>query len=157
MQGVVYQARYQSADVATKVFNSDCEMPEEEIFCLRILSHCRSVLQIKDWLPDATIELPEPILPSDQELTNVKCLVTELCREDLFDVVAANKGFKDASLLKALLRQVLCAVAATHEAGLCHLDIKAENFLVAQDYTLRLCDFGFAQSTESLNGGRLGT
>ena len=55
---------------------------------------------------------------------------------------------KKAILEEALFLQVLNAVTATPEAGLCHLDIKLENLLVAKDYSLRLCDYGFSRPTE---------
>lgn len=70
-------------------------------------------------------------MPNTQVEKNAKCLVTELCVVDLFDVVAENRGIKNLALLKCLYWQVIRAVQATHEAGLCHLDLKPENFLVA--------------------------
>lgn len=58
----------------------------------------------------------------------------------------------DKQLLKGLFLQILEAVDSTHKAGYCHLDIKLENILVAQDYSVKLCDFGLAKSlNEHLN------
>ncbi len=51
----------------------------------------------------------------------------------------------------------MLAVEATHNAGICHLDIKLENILVAQDYTVKLCDFGLAKSTDAFMNFEIGT
>lgn len=75
-------------------------------------------------------------------------MITELCLTDFLNVILKGGKLTDLDLLKALFLQVLNAVAATHEAGLCHLDIKLENLLVAKDYSLRLCDYGFSRPTE---------
>lgn len=72
--------------------------------------------------------------------------MTELCQCDLFTVIENHGRFNNNRLLVGLLTQLVQAVKATHEAGLCHLDIKPENILVGQDNTLRLCDYGFAKS-----------
>ena len=75
-------------------------------------------------------------------------MITELCLTDFLNVILKVGKLTDLDLLKALFLQVLNAVTATHEAGLCHLDIKLENLLVAKDYSLRLCDYGFSRTTE---------
>jgi hypothetical protein len=43
-----------------------------------------------------------------------------------------------------LARQVVSAVAATHEKGCCHRDVKTENFVFGFDGQLKLVDFGLA-------------
>lgn len=84
-------------------------------------------------------------------------MVSELCRSDLYDLVSSHGAVTDKLLLKGLFSQVVSAVNATHHAGICHLDIKLENILIADDYTIRLCDFGFATSLTKVNSVVLGT
>ena len=72
-------------------------------------------------------------------------MITELCLTDLFEVISVGGAISDLELLRALFSQIVTAVAATHDSGLCHLDIKLENVLVAKDFSLRLCDYGFAR------------
>jgi hypothetical protein len=47
----------------------------------------------------------------------------------------------DAAKMRSLLRQVLLALACMHSQNIVHCDIKAENVLVADDGTPRICDF----------------
>ena len=70
---------------------------------------------------------------------------TELCRADLFDLLATTGPILDRSLARALFKQVCIAVYATKQAGYAHLDIKLENILIGDDFNLRLCDFGFSR------------
>lgn len=71
-------------------------------------------------------------------------MISELCRCDLYSIIEQKGAINDTLLLKGLFGQVLSAVNATHKAGICHLDIKLENFLVSQQYSLKLGDYGFA-------------
>ena len=46
--------------------------------------------------------------------------------------------------------QLVKAIAACHERGVAHRDVKPENILVSRDgETLKLCDFGFARALPS--------
>jgi len=40
-------------------------------------------------------------------------------------------------------KQLCSAVKHVHDAGYCHLDLKVENILFAENYDLKLADFGF--------------
>jgi serine/threonine protein kinase len=71
-------------------------------------------------------------------------MLTELCKGDLYDLIASSGPILDRSLVRSLFRQICLALDATKQAGYAHLDIKLENILIGSDYNLRLCDFGFA-------------
>lgn len=56
----------------------------------------------------------------------------------------------DATLAQKLrwLREAASALAAAHERGLVHRDVKPENMFVCKDGTLKLLDFGIAKKDE---------
>ena len=69
---------------------------------------------------------------------------------------AANSGLlspeASAALTRRTMAQALQGVKKLHEQGLLHLDIKAENFLMADDGTVKLADFGSAQAPAAATG-----
>lgn len=105
-------------------------------------------------MPNASIEIA-----GDEKIhRDTQCIVSELCKTDLFDVIASNGHLlQEPELLMGLFSQVLEAVNATHKAKMCHADIKLENILVAFDHSLRLCDYGFAKSLQMPLSGVRGT
>ncbi len=58
-----------------------------------------------------------------------------------------------------LTGQVLGALAAAHEKGVIHRDVKPENVVVSTEGRVKVADFGIARAVESaaLTGGMLGT
>ena len=65
-----------------------------------------------------------------------------------------------AERLMQIGRQVALALAAAHEAGLIHGDIKPENILIRKDGYVKIVDFGLARRVASHpagNGGLAGT
>ena len=38
-----------------------------------------------------------------------------------------------------------------HMRGICHRDIKCENIFLAEDYTLKIADFGYAAPIQGKN------
>lgn len=47
-------------------------------------------------------------------------------------------------IAKFFFTQLLSAVSHAHKNGFAHRDIKLENILIGNDYSLKLADFGFA-------------
>ena len=67
----------------------------------------------------------------------------------------------DAVQKRAVLRQVLLAVACIHSQDILHCDLKGDNVLIADDGTPRLCDFEMSKDlhlalTSTMGGGTLG-
>ena len=69
---------------------------------------------------------------------------------------ASNSGLlspeASAALTRRTMKQALEGVKVLHEQGLLHLDIKAENFLMDEDGTVKLADFGSAQAPANDTG-----
>lgn len=73
--------------------------------------------------------------------------------------VLNDKGPLPPRLALALLDPVIEGLAAAHEAGLVHRDVKPENVLIAQDSRIKIGDFGLARavSTSTNTGTLIGT
>ena len=85
-------------------------------------------------------------------------LLMELCKQDLFDFIIKNGKAPNESFAKYIFREICAGVEALHTtAGYAHLDIKLENFLIGNDYKLKICDFGFAQDVNERITKKFGT
>lgn len=72
--------------------------------------------------------------------------------------MVADHGAFEERFCKKLILQLLAGLRAIHSAGYAHRDLKPENILVAQDFTLKICDFGFARErTGRNNSGKMVT
>jgi calcium/calmodulin-dependent protein kinase I len=57
-----------------------------------------------------------------------------------------------------LFHRILVGVDCMHKLGeVAHLDLKLENILLTNDFRVKLCDFGFSQSTKYNCFKNLGT
>ena len=81
------------------------------------------------------------------------CMVMELCEgRELYDHLIEDHGGKyDEAGAANITRQMLSAVAHCHQLGICHRDIKLENFVfVSKDKTdetqMKLIDFGLSKT-----------
>ncbi len=83
-------------------------------------------------------------------------IVTEWVRGDTLR--GWRRARPDATLrqLVRLLAEAARGLAAAHEAGLVHCDIKPENILVGDDGRPRVSDFGLARATEDNGASPLG-
>ena len=76
-------------------------------------------------------------------------LVMEYVRgQTLRDVIRERAPMPPARAL-AIIDPVLSALAAAHQAGLVHRDVKPENVLLADDGTVKVADFGLARAVSA--------
>jgi serine/threonine protein kinase len=65
---------------------------------------------------------------------------------DLYSLIERSDGGIPECTAINMARQLWTAVSAMHDLGIAHGDIKPENLLLADDGSLRIADFGFAES-----------
>jgi len=78
-------------------------------------------------------------------------IMDRCCGPDLADYLASNGGHLPMETVRTLLQQMISGVAALHDLGIMHRDVKPKNlrFTDATAETLQLLDFGFAKHCRS--------
>ena len=64
-------------------------------------------------------------------------------RGDFFELIM-NSDFMDESVCKTFFVQIIAALAFMHEQGIAHRDLKPQNCLLDQNFTIKIADFGFS-------------
>jgi serine/threonine-protein kinase len=76
-------------------------------------------------------------------------LVMELIEGGTLRDLLGERGRLSTPLALSVLEPVLSALAAAHQAGLVHRDVKPENVLIGQDGVVKVADFGLVRAVAS--------
>ena len=76
------------------------------------------------------------------------CLVMEYLPSRSLSDVVETKGVLSPTELATIGFQVAAALAAAHELGIVHRDVKPDNVLLAEDGTAKITDFGIARAPD---------
>ena len=83
-------------------------------------------------------------------------IVTEFVEGgSLYDLLHKKKKAVSKEDKRKIVRQMLSSIAFLHEHDIVHRDIKSHNFLVEENLTTKLCDFGLARHRDLLNQGSM--
>ena len=124
-------------DVALKIMHPD--LAEDEEFVQRFIAEARSAAVLSR---DPTI-----VTVFDQGASDgMVWLALELVRGRTLRRVIAERGRLDPRTALAIMDPVLTALAAAHDAGIVHRDVKPENVLVGDDRHVQVADFGLAHA-----------
>lgn len=114
------------------VFNSLLSEAQKEIKIHKILGEHPNISQLYDHFDS--------------------CLVLEFCsRGDLYEAIHNGNGPVTTQDIKDVFQQILNAVGFCHSKGVYHRDLKPENILIAEDWSIKLCDWGLATTTRIIS------
>lgn len=76
-------------------------------------------------------------------------LVLELAAlGDLLDIVSNRQGMSER-MARTVFRQVIEGISYLHSKNIAHLDVKLENLVMTEDYTVKITDFDLSQPLDS--------
>lgn len=133
----VYEAKHRNGNrVAVKILHEG--LAEHPVACNRLYAEARIANRIAH---------PNLVRVHDEGVTSDGCpfLVMELL-EGLSVEQRLREGRLPLATAIDIADQVLDALAAAHDAGVTHLDVKPGNIFCCQDGTVRLLDFGVSAS-----------
>jgi len=125
--------------VAVKVMHST--LADDEAFVARFVREARSA---------ARLQHPNVVAIFDQGEDHGRVfLVMELVGGRTLRAVLRERVRLDAGQALGVMEGLLTALAAAHDAGIVHRDVKPENVLVADSGLVKVADFGLARAIES--------
>lgn len=79
------------------------------------------------------------------------CLVLEYCpRGDLYEAIQGDFGPSTSQDIKDVFLQILNALKYCHSKLVYHRDLKPENILIADDWLIKVCDWGLATTQKKI-------
>lgn len=95
------------------------------------------------------------------EKEGVFYLKMDLAKKDLFDYCIQKKGPSSTAEEKKrdvnIAIQMVDALCTLHSAGIAHMDVKLENFLLFKGDVVKICDFEFCIPSSSRRKEKVGT
>ncbi len=123
--------------IALKVMHPD--LAEDRDFVARFISEARSAAALSRHRTIVTV--------FDQGASDgLVWLALELVRGRTLRELLRQHGRLDAPTALAVMEPVLTALAAAHDAGIVHRDVKPENVLIGDDGHVQVADFGLAHA-----------
>ncbi len=138
----VYEASDErlNRDVALKVMHPD--LAEDDEFVARFIAEARSAAALSRDRAIVTV--------FDQGASDgIVWLALELVRGHTLRRLIAERGRLDARTALAVMDPVLTALAAAHDAGIVHRDVKPENVLIGDDGHVQVADFGLSDAVST--------
>ncbi|MCE7011376.1 protein kinase [Kibdelosporangium philippinense] len=140
--GVVWRAHDERLDrtVAVKLLSFDAALgdTEGEQADARVMREARLAAKIQH--PNA-IQVHDVV-----EHDGRPCLVMEYLPSESLSAVLNDRGALPADEVARIGAQIAGALAAAHDVGIVHRDVKPDNVLIAPDGTVKITDFGISRA-----------
>lgn len=75
-------------------------------------------------------------------------IIMEYCKNGNLMSYAVDHGFNSETEKKKIVKKFLEAIKYLHDHGISHGDIKSENILLDENFSPKLCDFGFCKNRQ---------
>ncbi|CUM63999.1 uncharacterized protein PRCAT00001587001 [Priceomyces carsonii] len=83
------------------------------------------------------------------------CLVLDYCSKgDLYEAIQKGHGPATSQDIKDVFSQILTALEYCHSHSVYHRDLKPENILIAEDWSIKICDWGLATTNKIITDRR---
>lgn len=109
-----------------------------EIDILSSISH-PNIIKIYNWFNIKNFENEEFIV-----------IIEEYCNNGSL-VKYLNSDIKNEKVIKNIEIGLINAIQYLHEIGIAHCDIKPDNVLIDENFSAKLCDFGFSKKITNLS------
>jgi serine/threonine protein kinase len=88
-------------------------------------------------------------------------MITEFVNKgSLFEMLHQKKYLLEDDRIIKIAKQIAMALQYLHKKKILHCDLKSQNILLNDDWTVKICDFGLARYKEKFqkdNHGKIGT
>lgn len=143
-----------------KLYKSDLKasVAEAEAKMLLSLNHSR-ILSASGYFPSVVLPQSEDQYPVGGEPKGLPAIVLEwVPNGDLLGLIQSFGSLTETTA-RAYFIQLIDALGYLHEKSICHLDIKPDNILVDENYSMKLADLGVAMGVpkDCLVKGKVGT
>ncbi|KRX08414.1 Protein kinase-like domain [Pseudocohnilembus persalinus] len=144
--------KYFAMKIYTELGQQALDDMQKEVQALQLINNHENVLKMVEFIYDG-----EYVKAKNKGSYKVTAVVLELAPNGcLFDYVKVMQGFH-IDIARYYFRKLLSGLKYMHEKGLVHRDIKLENLLLSENYTLKIADFGFVGASNQILYENLGT
>jgi len=92
------------------------------------------------------------LIDNKQSLEPHDCIILEFAENgSLFEYIINEKRGFNEQISRVIFLQIINGLEKCHDEGIAHGDLKTENILFQNDWTIKLCDFGNSYKLDSKN------
>lgn len=107
---------------------------------VRVLRELRILRLLRDHVN--IVQLMQIMRPKNAKKFKSLNIVTELCENNLMNVIQDNKEKLEPDHIKYFFYKIARGLVYIHSRGIIHRDLKPMNILIDKDYEVKICDFG---------------